>query len=72
MIISVNIFEGYISSPMDVLTLLAIHLKHSPKFDFSSKITPTCCWYAVCITWSLLKINTGRLGFLYLREKISS
>ena len=59
------------SSPMDVLTLLAIYLKCSPKFYFSSKNKPRCFWYWVCITWLLLKINTGWLGFLIFWEKIT-
>ena len=50
---------------MDVLTLLAMHLKCSSKFNFSSRYF--CC--GVCITWLLLKINTGWLGFLILRAK---
>ena len=60
------------SSPMDVLTLLAIYLKCSPKFYFSSKNKPRCFWYWVCITWLLLKINSGWLGFLIFWEKITS
>ena len=57
---------------MDVLTLLAIYLKCSAKFNFSSKSKLRSFWYGVCITWLLLKINTGWLGFSILREKITS
>ena len=55
---------------MDVLTLLAIYLKCSPRFNFSSKNKPRCFWYGVCITWILFRINTRWLGFLVLREKL--
>ena len=52
-------FWSLCSDPMDIL--LAIHLKWSPKV-----------WYGLCITWLLLKVNTGWFGFLILREKITS
>ena len=60
------------SSPMDVLTLSARYLKCSQEFNFSSKNKPRCFWYGICITWLLLKINTGWIDFLTLREKITS
>ena len=44
----------------------------SPKFSFSFKNKPRCFWYGVCVTWLLLKINTGWLGFLIVQEKITS
>ena len=59
------------NSPMGVLTLLSTYLKCSPTFSFSSKSKPSCFWYGVCITWLLLKINSGWLGFFILREKIT-
>ena len=44
----------------------------SPKFSFSFKNKPRWFWYGICITWLLLKINTGWLGFLIVQEKITS
>ena len=68
MIVSVKVFEVYVVSQW----MWAIYLKCSTKFNFSSKKKPRCFWYWVFITWLLLKINSGRLGFLILREKITS
>ena len=59
------------SSPMGVLTLSSTYLKCSPTFSFSSKSKPSCFWDGVCMTWLLLKINSGWLGFFILREKIT-
>ena len=57
---------------MDVLTSLAIYFKCSPKFNLSSENIPRCFWYGVWITCLLLDVKSGCLGFLILREKITS
>ena len=66
-------FEVYIVKPNGCIDFVSnIYLKCSPKFNFSSKIKPMSFWYGVWITWLLLRINTGWLGFLILREKVTS
>ena len=54
---------------MDLLRLLVMYFKCSPKFNLSSTKILRCFWYGVWFTGILLKINTGWFGFLILREK---
>ena len=67
-----NEFWSLSKNPMDLLNLLAIYFKCSPKFNLSSKNIPKCFRYGLWITFLLLNIKSGWLVFLILQEKITS